>query len=170
MCSISSMVERSPSRTAHMWLTCMVMPSCVAFPQWWRDIHVWGLTHMWRGHSRVEGTFTYGSYSRVEGTFTCGTYSRVEGTFTCGTCVTHVHGNALMCSIHSMVEGSPSRTAHVWLTCTVMPSRVAFPQWWRGAPHIQLTCRGDIHVWDLLTCGGDIHVWRAHSRVEVTHV
>ena len=29
---------------------------------------------------------------------------------------------------------------HVWLMCTVMPSRVAFPQWWRGAPHVQLMC------------------------------
>ena len=64
-----------------------------------------------------------------------------------------------ICSISSVVERSPSRTAHVWLMCTVMPSCVAFPQRWR-----------DIHVWDLLTCGGDIHVWRAHSRVEVTHV
>ena len=89
--------------------------------------------------------------------------------------VAHVHGNALMCSISSMVERSPSRTAHVWLTCTVMPSHVAFPQWWRGAPHVQLMCGSrdmvmpsrvafpqwwrDIHVWDLLTCGGDIHMW-----------
>ena len=54
--------------------------------------------------------------------------------------VAHMHGNALTCSIPSMVEGSPSRTAHLWLTCTVMPSCVAFPQWWRGAPHVQLTC------------------------------
>ena len=38
--------------------------------------------------------------------------------------VAHVHGNALTCSIPSMVEGSPSRTAHVWLMCTVMPSRI----------------------------------------------
>ena len=30
--------------------------------------------------------------------------------------------------------------SHVWLTCTVMPSCVAFPQWWRGAPHVQLMC------------------------------
>ena len=35
-CSIPSMVEGSPSRTAHVWLTYTVMPSCVAFPQWWR--------------------------------------------------------------------------------------------------------------------------------------
>ena len=74
--------------------------------------------------------------------------------------VAHVHANALICSISSMVERSPSRTAHVWLTCTVMPSRVAFPQWWRDI-HMWdlLTCGGDIHVWDLLTCGGDIHMW-----------
>ena len=131
-CSISSMVEGSASRTAHVWLTCMLMPSCVAFPQWWKDIHAWrghsrvGITHMWRGHS----------------------------------CVAHVHGNALTCSISSMVERSPSRTAHVWLTCMVMPSRVAFPQWWRDINVWDLlTCGGDIHMWDLLTCGGDIHVW-----------
>ena len=91
MCSISSMVEGSPSRVAHVHgnaLTCSIS-------------------------SMVEG-----SPSRVA----------------------HVHGNALTCSIPSMVVGSPSHTAHVWFTCTVMPSRVAFPQWWRGAPHVQLMC------------------------------
>ena len=28
----------------------------------------------------------------------------------------HMHGNALTCSIQSIVEGSPSCTAHVWHT------------------------------------------------------
>ena len=78
--------------------------------------------------------------------------------------VAHMYGNALTCSIPSMVEGSPSHTAHVWLTCIVMPSHVTFPQWWRGAPHVWLTCmimpshvafpqwwRGAPHV--QLTCG-----------------
>ena len=127
-------------RDIHMWdlLTCGRGIHVWDLLTCGRDIHVWDLLtcggdiHVWRAHS------TCGSYSCVEGTFTCGTYSRVEGTFTCGTCVTHVHGNALTCSIPSMVEGSPSHTAHVQLTCTVMPSHVAFPQWWRGAPHIQL--------------------------------
>ena len=117
-CSIFSMVERSPSRTAHVWLTCTVMPSRVGFPQWWRGHSRVGLTHVLRGHSRVGITHMWRGHS----------------------CVAHVHGNTLTCSISSMVERSPSRTAHVWLTCTVMPSRVAFPQWWRGAPHVQLTC------------------------------
>ena len=78
----------------------------------------------------------------VDGLFFGHFFWKVEGScaHTRESCVAHVHGNDLMCSIPSMVEGSPSRTAHVWLTCTVMPSRVAFPQWWRGAPHVQLTC------------------------------
>ena len=80
----------------HVWLTCMVMPSRVAFRQWWR-----GAPHI---------------------------------QLMCGSHVGHVHSNALTCSIPSMVEGSPftysSCVAHMWLTCTVMPSRVAFPQWW----------------------------------------
>ena len=64
-----------------MWLTCTVMPSRVAFPQWWR-----GALHV---------------------------------QLMCGSRVAHMHGNALMCGISSMVEGRPSRTAHVWelLTC-----------------------------------------------------
>ena len=141
-CSISSMVERSPSRTAHVWLTCTVMPSCVAFPQWWRDSHVWDL-------------LTCGGDIHVWDLLTCGGDIHVwlmcmvmpscvafpqwwRGAFMYSSHVAHVHGNALTCSISSMVERSPSCTAHVWLMCTVMPSCVAFPQWWR-----------DIHVWDL---------------------
>ena len=58
-----------------------------------------GLTHMWRGHSRVGLTHMWRGHSHVP----------------------HVHSNALTCSISSMVERSPSCTAHVWLTCTVMP-------------------------------------------------
>ena len=87
------------SRTAHVWLTCTVMPSRVAFNQWWRGAPhiqltcgsaVWLMYSsrvVWRGAPHVQ--------------------------LTCGS---HVHGNALTCSIQSMVEGSPSRTAHVWLT------------------------------------------------------
>ena len=67
----------------------------------------------------------------------CSISSMVEGS---PLHVAHVHGNALMCSIPSMVEGSPSPTAHMWLMCMVMSSRVAFPQWWRGAPHVWLMC------------------------------
>ena len=145
-CSIPSMVEGSPSRTAHVWLTCTVMPSHVAFPQWWRGAlsrtaHMW-LTCMvmpsrvaflqwWRGAPHIQLT-----YSRAPHVW-----------LTCTSRVAHVHGNALACSISSMVEGSPSHTAPMWLTCTVMPSRVAFPQRWRGAPHIQLTCGSHVaHV------------------------
>ena len=41
--------------------------------------------------------------------------------------------------------------SHVWLTCTIIPSCVAFNQWWRGAPHVQLTCGSrTAHMW--LTC------------------
>ena len=110
---------------AHVWLMCTVHAlTCSISSHGGGDIHVCGLTHMWRGHA-----------------LTCGTYSHGGGEpLTYSSRVAHVHGNALMCSISSMVERSPSRTAHVWLMCTVMPSRVAFPQWWKGAPHVQLTC------------------------------
>ena len=111
------------SRTAHMWLTCTVMPSHVAFNQWWR-----GAPHV---------------------QLMCG--SRTAHV------VAHVHGNALTCSIQSMVEGSPSRTAHVcgsFDQCAahvwVMPSCVAFNQWWRGAPHVHTCGSHTAHVW--LTC------------------
>ena len=78
----------------------------------------------------------------VDGLFFGHFFWKVEGScaHTRESRVAHVHGNALMCTIPSMVEGSPSHTAHVWLMCTVMPSRVAFPQWWRGAPHVWLRC------------------------------
>ena len=94
---------------------------------------------------KVEGSCVHTRESRVAhvhgNAFTCSISSMVEGSpLTYSSHVAHLHGNTLMCSISSMVEGSPSRTAHMWLTCTVMPSRVAFPQWWRGAPHVQLTC------------------------------
>ena len=133
-CSIPSMVEGSPSCTAHVWLTCMVMPSRVAFPQWWR-----GAPHV----QLMCGSRVAHMHGNA---LTCSISSMVEGSpshtahvLTCTSRVAHVHGNALTCSIPSMVEGSPSRTAHVWLTCMVMPSHVAFPQRWRGAPHVQLT-------------------------------
>ena len=100
----------------------------------------------------MEGTFTKvkilhslifgGSSDVVDGLFFGHFFWKVEGScvHTRESRVAHMHGNALTCSISSMVEGSPSCTAHVWLMCMVMPSRVAFPQWWRGAPHVQLTC------------------------------
>ena len=122
------------SRVAHMHgnaLTCSISSMVEGHSRV-------GLSHVWRGHSHVGITHMWRGHSRVG----------------------HVHSNALMCSISSMVERSPSRTAHMWLTCMVMPSHVAFPQWWRDI-HVWdlLTCGRNIHVWDLLTCGGDIHVW-----------
>ena len=152
---------------SHMWLMCTVMPSRVAFNQWWRGAphvqltcgsctaHVWltctvmpsrvAFNQWWKGAPHVQLTYS----------------SRVA----------HVHSNALTCSIQSMVEGSPSHTAHVWLMCMVIPSHVAFNQWWRGASHIQLTCtvmpscvafnqwwRGASHI--QLTCGSHTaHMW-----------
>ena len=125
---------------SHVWLTCTVMPSCVAFNQWWR-----GAPHV---------QLTCGS--RVahvhSNALTCSIQSMVEGSpshtahvsLMYSSRVAHMHGNALTCSIQFNGGGEPltysSRVAHVWLTCMVMPSRVAFNQWWRGAPHIQLTC------------------------------
>ena len=74
------------------------MPSRVAFNQWWRGApHV----QLMCGSHTAHVWLTYSSH------------------------VAHVHGNALTCSIQSMVEGSPSRTAHV--------------------AHVQLTCGS--HAW-----------------------
>ena len=125
-CSISSMVERSPSRTAHMWLTCMVMPSRVAFPQWWRDIHVWDLLTCGGDihQSEILHSLIFGGSSELPmwlmGCFLVTFFGRWRG-------AVRIH------------------VSYVWLMCTVMPSRVAFPQWWRGAPHVQLTCGS--HAW-----------------------
>ena len=56
----------------------------------------------------------------VDGRFFGHFFWKVEGSsvHTCESRVAHVHGNALMCSIQSMVEGSLSCTAHMWLTCS----------------------------------------------------
>ena len=169
MCSISSMVEGSPSHTAHMWLMCTIMPSHVAFPQWWRGAPHVQLTysrapHMWLTcmvmHSRVafpqwwrEPLMYSSCVAHVHGNaLMCSISSMVEGSpshtayiLMCTSHVAYMHGNALTCSIPSLVEGSPSHIAHVWLMCMVMPSHVVFPQWWQGAPHVQLTCGS--HAW-----------------------
>ena len=109
-------------------------------------INMWSINVWWRGYSHaanIHGNWwlVRATYV-VDGLFFGHFFWKVEGScaHTRESRVAHVHGNALTCSIPSMVEGSPSCTAHVWLTCTVMPSRVAFPQWWRGAPHVQLAC------------------------------
>ena len=118
MCSISSMVEGSPSLTAHVWLTCTVMSSHVAFPQWCR-----GAPHVQLTYSRAPHVWL----TCMVMPLMCSIPLMVEGSpsrtahvwLTYGSHVAQVHGNALTCSIPLMVEGSPSRTAHMWelLTC-----------------------------------------------------
>ena len=119
----------------------------------------------------------------VDGLFNSHFICKVEGScvHTRESRVAHVHGNALMCSSDSMVEGSPSRTAHVWghvhgnaLTCSI------YPQWWRGAPHVQVTSGSCASVMpsrvtyysmvDRHSRVGLTHVWRGHLRVGLTHM
>ena len=68
------------------------------------------LRHWWlvRATYVVDGRFFGHFFWKVEGSSAHTHESRVA----------HVHSNALTCSIQSMVEGSLSHTAHVWLTCS----------------------------------------------------
>ena len=124
----------------------------------------------------------------VDGLFFGHFFWKVEGScaHTRESHVAHVHGNALTCSIPSMVEGC---TAHVWLTCMVMPSRVAFPQMVEGIPsrvaHVHgnaLTCSipsmveaspsRTAHVWLTCTvmpsCVAFSQWWRGAPHIQLT--
>ena len=147
---------------SHVWLTCTVMPSHVAFNQWWRGAsHIQLMcgsraAHMWLTCTVMPSHVAYNQWWS----------GAPHIQLMCSSRVAHMHGNALTCSIQSMVEGKPltysshvahvqltcgSHAAHMWLTCMVMPSHVAFNQWWRGASHVQLTCGSRAaHMW--LTC------------------